>query len=637
MPGIVGIISPKPPEECERLVNSMLATMRHERFYAAGVHVASEMGIYAGWTAHAGSFAAGQVFFNERKDVALLLSGECFADPSIRTPPVNNERPIGGAKGDWLVHHYEENAEQFFQNLNGLFSGLLIDKRLRKVFLFNDRYGVERIYWHENGDGIFFASEAKALLRVLPELRAFDQEGVAQFLTFGCTLGERTLFRGVHLLPGASLWCFEGGKCRKQKYFSKEIWESQPILSAESFDAKFQDTFKRILPCYFEAESKIGISLTAGLDSRMIMALLPNVSENPVCYTFSGQKQETLDARLAARVAKTCGLEHQILRIGVDFLSEFDSHADRTVCITDGSLGILGAHEIYLNKQARSLAPVRLTGVFGGEILRGVSQFKSRHLSRQLLNPDLAQSLSCAEQEPKRNGQHPVTFAAFREIPEKRFGVPAASRSQVTFRTPYLDNELVALAYQMPEKLRISTVSGSDIIKRNALPLSAIPTDMGQIAEAHSIAAPFKKFFSKVAFKLDYLHSEGLPSWMSGFDPVLARLNSRLGVAGLHKFLDYRQWFKRELADYASGVLKKRQVRQNPFWNSDFVENLAREHARGRRNYMAEIDAVLTLEAVERLLFHDLSYKQNDRPLHFHGAVLTPVRNKTNTSPAKTE
>src|SRR5205823_336272 len=105
-----------------------------------------------------------------------------------------------------------------------------------------------------------------ALLRILPELRAFDQEGVAQFLTFGCTLEQQTLFRGVQLLPGASVWSFENGKCQKKKYFFPETWESQRILSAESFVAEFKETFQRILPRYFESESRIGISLTAGVD-----------------------------------------------------------------------------------------------------------------------------------------------------------------------------------------------------------------------------------------------------------------------------------------------------------------------------------------------------------------------------------
>ena len=54
---------------------------------------------------------------------------------------------------------------------------------------------MERIYWHENSEAIYFASEAKALLRVLPKLREFDEEGVAQFLAFGCTLKPHVVSR----------------------------------------------------------------------------------------------------------------------------------------------------------------------------------------------------------------------------------------------------------------------------------------------------------------------------------------------------------------------------------------------------------------------------------------------------------
>ena len=63
------------------------------------------------------------------------------------------------------------------------------------------------------------------------------------------------------------------------------------------------------------------------------------------------------------------------------------AHVDRTVYITDGCLGALGAHEIYLNAQACRLAPVRLTGNFGSEVLRGVSTFKPIGLSHDLLSP----------------------------------------------------------------------------------------------------------------------------------------------------------------------------------------------------------------------------------------------------------
>ena len=605
MPGIVGIISERPSVECESLVKSMASSMEHQSFYDSGMYSAPELGIYGGWVAHENSFAAGQPFFNERGDIALLLSGECFADAEMRTGLRQKGHGLGQAAGSWLVHLYEEEGDRFFEKLNGLFSGLLIDKRQAKAFLFNDRYGLERLYWHETEDAVFFASEAKALLRVLPDLRAFDREGVAQFLAFGCTLGQATLFRGVQLVPGGSLWSFQNGKCQKRKYFSPKSWESQPILSAEAFVAEFQETFQRILPRYFDSKSRTGIALTGGQDSRMIMACLPKTGEQPVCYTFSGENRDTLDALLAAQIAEVCGLEHRILRIDRDFFSDFASHVDRTVYITDGSLGSLGAHEIYLNSQARVLSPVRVTGVFGGEILRGVSMFKPLHLAHRLVNADLAETVSSCTGSWSRNGEHSVTFAAFRETPELRFALVSASRSQVTFRTPYLDNEIVALAYRAPETARMSSDCTSSLVKVNNLALSKLPTDMGELGEANRVTVALRRIFAKVACKLDYFRSEGLPQGLSRLDPLLIQISSGLGIAGLHKYLPYRSWFQRELADYVKNVVSDARAQHALFFNLDFLEYMVREHACGRKNYTLELNAVLTLEAVERLLLRE--------------------------------
>jgi len=606
MPGIVGIISYRPSAECQDLVKSMVASMKHEPIYASGTYAAPEMGVYGGWVAHESSFAARQVFFNERKDIALLFSGECFVDPGTGAELKGKGHELGEAAGSWLVHFYEEQGDRFFEKLNGLFSGLLIDKRRNRAFLFNDRYGVERIYFCETKDTTYFASEAKALLRILPELRAFDGEGVAQFFTYGCTLEWRTLFRGVQLLPGGSAWSFKGGDCHKRKYFSPKTWEAQPALSVESFESEFQEIFKRILPRYFESGSKIGISLTGGLDTRMIMACRRKAAEQPICYTFSGENGQTLDDRLAARVAKVCGLDYRLLRLGNDFFTDFTSHVDRTVYATDGCFGVLGAHEIYLNRQARQLAPVRLTGNYGSEVLRGVSTFKPLGLSPDLFNPEFGPSLPFSTRSVASDNEHPVTSAAFREVPWNLFGSLAAGRSQVTFRTPYLDNKIVALAYQLPGTLDASPLPAVKLVKDNAPFLYTIPTDMGEMGKTHGIACPLRRFYSKVTFKLDCLNNEGFSQWLSPFDPLFQGLASSLNIVGLHKYLHYRSWFRRELAGYVEDVLTDTRTQQSPFWNPDFLEKMAKEHIRGRKNYVREINAVLTVEAIDRLLLSEM-------------------------------
>ena len=603
MPGIAGIIGRASPDECQRLVGAMVDSMKHDCSYASGTHFSPEIGVFGGWVAHAGSFAARQSASSGCNDAVLLFSGECFPTSSASDQQRARERNGGNRDADRLLRTYETEGSSFVAGLNGLFSGLLVDRKRKRALLFNDRYGIERIYWHERDGAIYFASEAKALLRVLPESRAFDDEGVAQFLSYGCTLDGRTLFRNVRLLPAGSLWAGDHGACiRKSQYFHPKEWESQPRLGEHDFDATFLATCKRALPRYLSSETGIGVSLTGGLDTRMIMACIAGSQRKPpVCYTFSGLTERTLDVRLAADVARICALEHQTLRIGANFLSDYGRYVDRTVYATDGCAGALGAHEIYLNALARDLSPIRLTGNFGSEILRGMSTFKPIGLRSALIDASFGATLDASAKGVSERDVHPVTFAAFREIPWHLFGTLAAAKSQLTIRTPYLDNEIVELAYRAPAGARQSPRAALRLVHDNDPELGRIATDRGLVWGARTPANCMRRLFSAATFKLDYLHKEGLPHWLSPLDPLVGSL-SKLGLLGLHKFLPYRTWFRRELAAYIGEVVGDASVRRLPFWNARFLTSMVAEHVSGRRNYVREIDAVLTLEAADRLL-----------------------------------
>ena len=131
------------------------------------------------------------------------------------------------------------------------------------------------------------------------------------------------------------------------------------------------------------------------------------------------------------------------------------------------------------------------------------------------------------------------------------------------------------------------------------------------MGDANPLAAASRRIFSKVICKADYLRTEGLPHRLSRLDSLSTQLSSTLGIAGLHKFLAYRIWFQRELANYVAGGIKDAQVHGCPFWNSPFLEHMAHDHRIGQKNYVREIDAVLTLGAVERLLLRDLPHDRS--------------------------
>src|SRR4030095_15809509 len=220
-----------------------------------------------------------------------------------------------------------------------------------------------------------------------------------------------------------------------------------------------------------------------------------------------------------------------------------------------GCLGATGAHELDLTKQARQLASVRLTGNYGSEVLRGVSTFKPLGISPSLLSPQFRHAHNFSA-EPLANGsRHPITFAAFREIPWNLYGTLAASRSQVSFRTPYLDNEIVALAYQAPENLRTSSLPAWRLVEANNISLSEIPTDRGRSRDSAGAVAKLRRVFCEATFKLDYINNEGWPHWFWLFDPLFRRVTSSFKILGLHKYLHYRSWFQQEFAEYVTSVV----------------------------------------------------------------------------------
>lgn len=603
MPGIAGIITRHPTAETRQAVQRMGDCLRHEDFYVGGFHTEGELGVCAAWTAFARSPAAGQVFQNEPKDIALLLAGECSVVEGGKTGLRGPER--APADGAVLVDRYEELGDGFFERLNGLFSGLLMDRRRRQVVLFNDRYGSERIYWHETPAAFYFASEAKALLRVLPALRQFDPEGVAQFLGVGSPLGGRTLFRGVRLLPGASRWVFGEGGLERGSYFSPAAWEALPKLPAAAYEEKFRAVFEDILPRYYRAEARVGISLTGGLDTRLIMACHAHDAGREVSYTFTGPAGQTLDDRVAARVAGACGLEHHLLRLGPDFFTDFARQADRTVYLTDGTAGILGAHEVYFHRLARPLAPVRLTGNYGSEILRAVSTFKPLGLDPGIFQPAFRGAVDAAADQLRAEKKHPDTFAAFAEVPLNLYGTLAAGRTQLTFRTPYLDNALVALAYQCPPELKKSSLPAMRLVKACAPALDRIPTDRGFISDRSDPEILARRIFAEVTFKLDYCSNAGLPGPFGALDPWFRPVARGLGIAGLHKFLQYSTWFREALAPWVTERSEAAAKDGGAYFDGPGLRRMVIRHLAGRRDHPGEINAVLTLESVQRQFFGD--------------------------------
>ena len=213
MPGVVGLISKMRCEQAEVQLRQMTEAIRHETFYNSGTWADPDQGVYVGWAARQGSFADSMPLHNEDGEVTLIFSGEEFPEPSVIARLKEHGHTFESTGSSYLAHRYEDECD-FPKGLNGRFHGLVADRTRGRVLLFNDRYGLQRLYYHEAKDAVYFASEAKAILEVRPELRTVDRRGLAEFIACGCVLENRSLFSGIHVFPPGAMWTFRTVRLR---------------------------------------------------------------------------------------------------------------------------------------------------------------------------------------------------------------------------------------------------------------------------------------------------------------------------------------------------------------------------------------------------------------------------------------
>jgi asparagine synthase (glutamine-hydrolysing) len=607
MGGIAGIIGSKAGEERRTQLEAMVRCIRHERSYASGTYVNEQLGLWVGWVAQPGSVSDGAPVWNKAQDVGLIFSGEDYSSASEITGSVNGEH-VGEPHGpSGLVGRYEEIGLPMLEELNGWFSGLFVDLRRRKVMLFNDRYGIGRIYYHEAKDGLYFSTEAKSLLKVLPALRQLDYRSLGEFFSCGCALQNRTLFSGISLFPCGSVWTYSsenGERLRKEAYFRPEQWEAQTPLTEAEYYTKLKETWARALPRYFRSRGPLALSLTGGVDSRMILAWMDRPPGSLPCYTFGGRYRDCVDVKVAREVARITGQPHEVIPVDGEFMKDFPALAEKSVYLSDGAMDVSGSIDLYVQRLARDIAPIRVTGTNGGEIMRQLVVFKPMmNPCQDVLDPELASHVKVASQTYAEELEgHRLSFTAFKQAPWYMCSKFILERSQLALRMPYFDNDLVALVYRVPPALAESQELALRLIAEGNPALERVGTDRGLRTQAIPALGRAHHLFQQFTFKAEYAYDIGMPQWLARLDHSLAPLHLEKLFLGRHKFHHFRVYYRDELSPYLKEMLLDPQTLGRPLFRKSVLEAMIQGHVGGYRNHTLEIHKLLTIELILRKL-----------------------------------
>jgi len=605
VPGIVGLITKMPRQRAEAELLRMVEALCHEAFYSTGTWIDESLGLYVGWSAVEGSFSDGMPLANEQGDISLVFSGEEYPESGTARSLADRGHSFDARGASYLVHLYEE-EQSFPAGLNGMFHGLLIDKRRGSAMLFNDRYGMHRICYHQSKEAFYFAAEAKAILAARPELRTPSPKGLGEFVAYSCILEDRTLFKEIHVVPAGSAWTFRDGSLeRKDSYFQPREWEEQAHLGPESYYGEIRDVFSRNLPRYFKGDLPIGMTLTGGLDTRAIMAWQKATPRSLPCYTFGGMLRDCEDVRVARQVATQCHQSHQVIQVGTEFLSRFAHYAERSIYFTEGTIDVSHSSDLYVSEKARQIAPVKVVGTYGSEVLRHDVMLSPELPMAGLYNPEFLAYVDQAEctYEGLRH-EHPVTFAAFRQSPWYHHGILSLEQTQLIVRSPYLDNDFVRTVYRAPKfETGIDSDVRSRLIHEGNPVLGQIRTDRGVNGNSGRMAAAAARALFEFAVKAEYAYDYGMPQWLAQIDHWFAPFHLERLFLGRHKFSHYRIWYRDALSEYVREILLDTRTLARPYLEPSGLEALVRAHVKGNRNYTREIHKMLTLELLHRLFF----------------------------------
>lgn len=603
MPGIVGLITKKAREAAETELSRMIGALHHEPFYVNGSWVDESLGVYIGWSAHKGSFADGMPLSNENGDTVLVFAGEEFPEPGARARLKARSHSFDAAGASYLVHQYEEDPS-FPAGLNGFFHGLVADRPRAEVVLLNDRYGMQRLYYHESRDAFYFAAEAKAILAVHSNLRSLNPASLGELVAMEAVLENRSLFQGISVLPAASLWKFRNGAIADRgSYFHPKEWEIQSALDPDTYYRELRDAFAQNLPRYFVGGLPIAMSLTGGLDTRAVMAWHKGPKGSLPCYTFGGVYRNCKDVLVAARVARECGQPHEVIEVGTDFFSRFPQLAEETIYLTDGCADVSASPPYYACREARNIAPVRITGNYGDQILRRFRAFKPSIPAVQVFHPELSAHIAAASETFGRiSDAHPLSFAAFCQAPWHHCSLFTLEQTQLVQRSPFLDNELVRINFRAPSSAVEDNNVRLRLIADGNPALRQIRTDIGVGGKHEAFPGAIARRYQDFTFKAEYAYDHGMPQWMAQIDHRLSRLHLERLFLGRHKYYHFRVWYRDALSNYVQEMLLDRLTLSRPYLNPKAVEAVVRGHLKEGRNYTTEIHRLLSLELVHRTL-----------------------------------
>jgi asparagine synthase (glutamine-hydrolysing) len=336
------------------------------------------------------SAAGRQPMFNADGSLCLVYNGEVYNYRELRAQLCQRgHRFTSHTDTEVILHLYEEEHEEAFQALNGMFALALYDRKRQKLFLVRDRLGIKPLYYYQGHGQLAFGSEIKTILAsgiYSPEL---NWQALYDYLTYLYVPLPATMFRDIFQVPPAHVLEFDLPTRNTRLW---PYWQLKACTAPSERRATYEEDKRRLRELLVDSVQRqmisdvpLGIFLSGGIDSAILTGLMAQASTQPIktfTVMFQGKDIQFYNESAGARaVAQAFGTEHHEIAVDIP-----DPTAMlKLIEFFDQPFGNPTFYLMYLiSQQARTKATVALCGAGGDELFAGYPRYRALALGRWL-------------------------------------------------------------------------------------------------------------------------------------------------------------------------------------------------------------------------------------------------------------
>jgi asparagine synthase (glutamine-hydrolysing) len=217
----------------------------------------------------------------------LTYNGEIYNYKELREELIREFGAEFATAGDGeiVVAGYHYWGEAVLERLRGMFAFVIWDREERRAFGARDYFGIKPLHWLETADGVYFASEKKALLALSPADTPVDTANLSHYLTLQYVPEPGTLHKGINRIGSGECFTWSPGAGMETRRWYRPVFRPTPVDDPQKLYDRIRETLRESVRMHMRADVPVGAFLSSGIDSTAVVALSREF--NPAILTFT--------------------------------------------------------------------------------------------------------------------------------------------------------------------------------------------------------------------------------------------------------------------------------------------------------------------------------------------------------------